>query len=84
MGGRDYYANQWNFATQVRAAARLFVQTFTLIAALAEGISPQTMVDCSTTMTVDGAKISNIYNINYGTRAGALHARLPYHRTPAS
>ncbi len=69
VGGRDYYANQWNFATQAERQPGSSFKTFTLIAALEAGISPQTMVDCSTTMTVDGAKISNIYNINYGTRS---------------
>ena len=69
VGGRDYYANQWNFATQAQRQPGSSFKTFTLVAALEAGINPQTMVDCSTTMTVDGAKISNIYNINYGTRS---------------
>lgn len=69
VGGRDYYANQWNLATQMEQQPGSSFKTFTLVAALEAGINPQTMVDCSTSITVEGHKISNIYNINYGTRS---------------
>lgn len=69
VGGRDYYTNQWNYATQAERQPGSSFKTFTLIAALEAGINPQTMVDCSTSMTVQGHKISNIYNMDYGTRS---------------
>ena len=49
---------------------------FTLIAALEAGISPQTMVDCSSPATIPNTEygstippLENINNYNYGTRS---------------
>ena len=71
VGGKDYYADQWNLATQGARPAGSSFKTFTLIAALEAGISPSTMVNCSTSVKLPGMEkpVSNIFNINYGTRS---------------
>lgn len=72
VGGDDYDADQVNMATGLggtgRQAGSAF-KTFTLVAALEAGISPKTMVDCSTTVEYPGWKVSNIDYHNYGTRS---------------
>ena len=72
VGGKDYYTNQVNLATGLggsgRQAGSAF-KTFTLVAALEAGISPDTLVDCSTTVEYPSWKVSNIDNHNYGTRS---------------
>ena len=72
---RDYYTSQVNLATGTgggggRPCGSSF-KTFTLLAALEQGISPQTMVDCSSPANIQGYGIplQNIDNINYGTRS---------------
>lgn len=52
-------------------------KVFTLVAALEAGISPQTMLDCTSPATIPGTEygssgnkpLTNIDNINYGTRS---------------
>ena len=72
VGGRDYYTNQVNMATGLggtgRQAGSSF-KTFTLVAALEAGISPDTLVDCGTTVEYPGWKVSNIDYHDYGTRS---------------
>lgn len=75
VGGKDYYTSQVNLATGTgggggRPCGSSF-KTFTLLAALEQGISPQTMVDCSSPANIQGYGIplQNIDNINYGTRS---------------
>lgn len=69
VGGKDYYANQYNLATQAQRQPGSSFKTFTLIAALEEGISPQTMINCSTTVKIDDWNVENINAVNYGTRS---------------
>ncbi len=72
VGGRDYYTSQVNIATGLggsgRQAGSAF-KTFTLVAALEEGVSPDTLVDCSTTVEYPGWKVANIDYHDYGTRS---------------
>lgn len=81
VGGKDYYADQTNIATGTgtdelnpgRPCGSAF-KTFTLIAALEAGISPQTYVDCSTGAVIPNTEytssdpLQNFDNTNYGTR----------------
>lgn len=81
VGGKDYYADQTNIATGTgtdeanpgRPCGSAF-KTFTLIAALEQGISPQTYVDCSSSAVIPNTEytssdpLENFDNTNYGTR----------------
>ncbi len=72
VGGRDYYTSQVNLATGLGGSGRQAgssFKTFTLVAALEAGISPDTMIDCSTTVEFPGWKVSNIGHHDYGTRS---------------
>ena len=69
VGGKDYDENQYNLATQgVRQAGSSF-KTFTLVAALEQGISPQTTVRCTSKVKIGDWSVENIYSINYGDRS---------------
>lgn len=80
VGGDDYYTNQTNLATGSgtdggRPCGSSF-KTFTLLSAIENGISPQTMIDCGASATIPGteygsteAPLQNIDNIDYGTRS---------------
>lgn len=75
VGGRDYYADQTNLATGQgglggRPCGSTF-KTFTLLASLEAGISPQTMFDCSSPADIPGYGITlhNYGNSSYGTRS---------------
>lgn len=74
VGGKDFYKNQWNLATQGARQAGSSFKTFTLVAALEQGISPQTTVNCSSTVAGNGWEVSNSGNAEYGNRsiAGAF------------
>ena len=68
VGGSDYYTDQYNIAVNGRQTGSSF-KAFTLAAAIESGISPQTMADCTTPLTLpDGSRIDNINRINYGWR----------------
>ncbi len=72
VGGADYYTSQVNIATGQGTSGRpcgSAFKVFTLVAALEQGISPQTQVDCSSPATIDGYTLQNYDNINYGTRS---------------
>ncbi|MBR5260327.1 MAG: transglycosylase domain-containing protein [Eggerthellaceae bacterium] len=69
VGGKDFYKNQWNLASQGARQAGSSFKTFTLIAALEQGISPYTEVDCGKWVEVYGTRISNIYGTHYGIRS---------------
>ncbi len=75
VGGRDYTTSKVNLATGTGGSGRQAGSTFkafTLAAAIEEGISPKTRIDCSSPMTldIDGEKqrIENFNNANYGVR----------------
>ncbi|MEG0070420.1 MAG: transglycosylase domain-containing protein [Raoultibacter sp.] len=68
VGGRDYYADQYNLATQAHRSPGSSFKTFTLVTALEAGISPQTSVDCSSPATLGTWRVENYGNAQYGTR----------------
>lgn len=80
VGGDDYYTNQTNLATGSgtdggRPCGSAF-KTFTLLSAIENRISPQTMIDCGPSATIPGteygsseAPLENIDNIDYGIRS---------------
>lgn len=80
VGGDDYYANQTNLATGSgtdggRPCGSSF-KTFTLLSAIENRISPQTMIDCGPSATIPGTEygsteppLENIDNIDYGIRS---------------
>lgn len=71
VGGKDYYADQWNLATQAKRSCGSAFKTFTLIAALEEGISPSTNISCSSRVRIDewDWDVENYGGSEYGTRS---------------
>ena len=69
VGGRDYEESEWNLATQAQRPAGSSFKTFTLVAALEDGISPSTLVNCNSSITIDDWEVANINYRNYGTRS---------------
>ncbi|RDB63908.1 glycosyl transferase [Gordonibacter sp. 28C] len=71
-GGKDFEANQVNLATGDGGSGRQAGSTFkafALAAAIKDGISPTTRIDCTGPMTLsDGTEIQNFDNANYGIR----------------
>ena len=68
VGGKDYYTDQYNIAVNGRPTGSAF-KVFTLVAAIEQGISPQTMADCTSPLTLDdGTEIENFFGRNYGWR----------------
>ncbi|MEG0095902.1 MAG: transglycosylase domain-containing protein [Raoultibacter sp.] len=91
VGGRDYYTDEYNLATQAHRSPGSSFKTYTLVAALEAGISPQTSVDCSSPVTLGTWRVENYGNAQYGTRSIASafavssntgFARLVTHLTP--
>lgn len=70
VGGKDFYDRQWNLASQEARQPGSSFKTFTLVTALEQGISPNTSVSCSSTVTIGSNKpIENINGAEYGTRS---------------
>lgn len=73
VGGENYDEQQVNMATGEGGSGRQCgssFKTFTLLAAIEAGIDPQTMIDASTTVELEGAEaVHNIDNHDYGTRS---------------
>ena len=69
VGGRDYTTNEFNLATQAKRQAGSSFKTFTLLAALDEGISPDTNLNCTSKVKIDDWEVANYGNANYGTRS---------------
>lgn len=73
VGGKDWSASKVNLATgsggSGRQAGSSF-KAFTLAAAINEGINPETLIDCTSPMTLKGGTtIENFGNANYGIRS---------------
>ena len=72
VGGKDYAQSQVNMATgeggSGRQAGSSF-KTFTLLAAIEEGVNPKTTIDAGPTATLPGWTVSNIDKRDYGTRS---------------
>ncbi len=69
IGGRDYDSNEYNLATQAKRQPGSSFKTFTLLAALNAGVSPETNLNCTSSVTLDGWKVENYGGTNYGTRS---------------
>ena len=85
VGGRDFYTDQWNIATQGGRPTGSSFKAFTLLAAIEEGYSPNTLTDCSNPVTLpSGQTINNFGNATYGTRtladATAISSNTGYYR----
>lgn len=75
VGGRDYETDEFNLATQATRQPGSSFKTFTLAAAIEDGIDPNsTTVNCSSTVTIDNWNVENYGKANYGTKtiAGAF------------
>ena len=68
VGGRDYNANEYNLATQAQRQAGSSFKTFTLAAAIENGIDPnKTYVDCNSPVTIDMGEHAQAWTVeNYG------------------
>ena len=85
VGGRDFYADQWNIATQGGRPTGSTFKAFTLAAAIESGISPQTVIDCSNPVRLsNGQTVNNFGNSSYGRRtiadATAISSNTGYYR----
>ena len=88
VGGRDFYTDQWNIAVQGGRPSGSTFKVFTLTAAVEQGISPLTPIDCSNPVTLsDGTTVNNFGNATYGTRtiqsATAISSNTGYYRLSA-
>lgn len=75
VGGRDYYTDEFNLATQATRQPGSSFKTFTLLAAIEDGINPNTTrVNCSSTATIGNWTLENYGGASYGvqTIAGAF------------
>lgn len=68
VGGKDYRADQFNLVTQASRQAGSSFKAFTLTAAIEEGISPSTLLDCTSPAQLGNWRVENINNVNYGIR----------------
>lgn len=70
VGGKDYDANNFNLATQSSRQAGSSFKTFTLAAAIEDGLDPNnTYVDCSAKATIGNWSLENYSGHDYGTRS---------------
>ena len=69
VGGRDYDTNEYNLATQANRQPGSSFKTFTLLAALNDGVSPETNLDCRSHINIDGWEVENYGGSDYGTRS---------------
>ena len=68
VGGRDYKEDQYNLATQAHRQPGSSFKLFTLVAALREGMNPQTYLNCNSPMTFSPTwTVQNFGNTSYGT-----------------
>ena len=67
IGGKDYYADQYNIATSSQGTQTgSSFKAFTLADAIEKGISPSTTMNCNSPVTVAGSSISNYGGQSYG------------------
>jgi penicillin-binding protein 1A len=65
-GGKNYYADQFNTATQMQRQAGSTFKVFALAASIDQGISPETLVSGASPITYEGWKVQNYGGGNYG------------------
>lgn len=85
VGGKDYYTEKWNIATQGGRPTGSSFKAFTLATAIEQGIDPNTLIDCSNPLTMTEDKLLyNFGNIDYGIRsiqsATAVSSNTGYYR----
>ena len=68
VGGKNYEADQFNLATQAHRHAGSSFKPFTLVSALEQGINPQTKIDCSSPVTINGWRVENYNGASYGVQ----------------
>lgn len=67
VGGKDYYADQWNIATQGGRPTGSSFKAFTLATAIEQGISPSTLIDCTSPLSLSNGKtLENYDGYDYG------------------
>lgn len=69
VGGRDYDQDEYNLATQAKRQPGSSFKTFTLLAALNDGISPDTNLNCTSHVNLNGWEVENYGGSNYGVRS---------------
>ncbi|MGI6754957.1 MAG: transglycosylase domain-containing protein [Atopobiaceae bacterium] len=68
VGGRDYDTDQYNLATQAQRQPGSSFKTFTLVAALRQGMSPDIYINCNSPLQLTNSwKVQNFGNYSYGT-----------------
>lgn len=68
VGGKDYYTDQYNLATQATRSPGSSFKTYTLTAAIENGINPTTYVNCASPITIGSWPVENYDGASYGTR----------------
>lgn len=72
VGGKDYYVDAFNLATQAKRQAGSSFKTFTLVGTIENGMDPNTTsVNCSSEVKIGDWEVENIDGINYGTESVA-------------
>lgn len=67
IGGRDYNVDQFNLATMARRQPGSSFKTFTLAAAMSNGMNPNIFVNCNSPIQVTPTwKVQNFGNYSYG------------------
>lgn len=68
VGGRDYSSNQYNMATQAARQPGSSFKTFTLTAALSQGMNPDILLNCNSPQQILSTwRVQNFDNFSYGT-----------------
>lgn len=88
VGGKDYYSDQFNLATQASRQAGSTFKVFTLVAGIEDGYSPNLIVNANSpqTFSINGEnwKVSNNDNESWGyislKRAAQVSANTAYAR----
>ena len=66
FGGRDYYQDQFNLATQARRQPGSSFKTFTLTAAIQAGMNPDIYINCNSPIQVGDWFVNNFGYQSYG------------------
>lgn len=82
VGGQDF--DQLNIAADGRRPAGSTFKTFTLVAAIEDGIDPKTPIDCGRSVTINGNTVSNMGGADHGIKtiqgATAVSSNTGYYR----
>ena len=68
IGGRDYNTDQYNLATQAKRQPGSSFKTYTLAAAIREGMNPDILINANSPLQISsGWRVQNYGNESYGT-----------------